>query len=235
VKLDPTDLIKPFTAVQEALSGQMNAWSAAIGAVTFASKLPGRLTQIQDGVAGLLGGPEKVPFTIGWLIRDAKPVSESVNHVLLNNFEALGYPLLVGSWSILEAAIDDLVVQILERDPDAVARALSIKSIKPPADISPSSREYFEELCRRLQQNLWRKGMTVVEFHKALLGFFGAPLEYPRFESSEACAPPCDLSRYANSLVRLDLSSERRRVESLRELRTCSRFPKSILQGTSPV
>jgi hypothetical protein len=175
-------LIAPFKAVWLSLAAQMNAWSATIAAVSVTRHLERRVSQIQQDLTTILG-EGKVPITVGLLLRDAGSASRKVELGLATGMEPLVYPLLTGTWSVVEAATEDLIGRILQNDPIATERAL--KHGKPSTLFEPGSDDYFRSLGTRLRSSLQRnRGSSVVESDTTLLAFFGAPMIFPDQKAS---------------------------------------------------
>lgn len=154
----------------------MNGWTATLDALKATAALPTVLEVLQVG----LGGADKTPPPFQAVLEAARrraARSESV----LSNPEALIYPLLVGSWSVVEAAIEDLIVLLLLEDPQAIEKVVAAQ-VKLPTDKPAGTESFARATLDRMRSMVAAKRSrlrkSVVQTDVALLAVFGVRLEY---------------------------------------------------------
>ena len=170
-------LIPPFKAIWESLAAQSNNWSAVLDSLAAAQKLPSRLHVIREGLTTILGDASKLPFTFGLLEEEAKARRSKVTKVMTSDFEAFVYPYLVGSWSVVEAAIEDLALLIVKEEPQVRDSSVvqKLKAQLPGAD--ENAEEFLMAVTSRMQQKHQVVG-SVVKSHAAFLAALGVPFQY---------------------------------------------------------
>jgi hypothetical protein len=167
-------LVTPFKRIWESLADQGRATGANNAARALAMTLPERVGSIREMLAGIQ--PEGAMALIDELARNATKTRDAVGPIFARNPEAFVYPSLVGQWSIVEAAVEDLGVRVLANDPAAVEKVQVLK-VKLPKHETPDTDEYWRAVWKRLERQVG--SARVVPTHTALLAVFNIPLTYP--------------------------------------------------------
>ena len=171
-------LVPPFKEIWESLAAQTTSWAATMAALNAAVNLPSRLDVIHKALAVSLGDAGKLPVVFDVLMKESQARAEKTREVLSSNFDSFVYPLLVGSWSVVEAAIEDLALVIVKEEPKTRDPAV-MQKVKNQLGIDDESNdEFLAAVVGRMQQKHQVKG-SVVASHASFLGALGVPFTYP--------------------------------------------------------
>jgi hypothetical protein len=170
-------LISPFDGIWRALAAQANAWTTINKMLGQTIKLPLHLTAIGETLKTI--GVNDCPGELFSLINESQELARDAIDLLSSQQQAIIYPGLVGSWAIVEAAFDDLILKILVNDP-GVTNKLTTAGVKTAANHPVGTEPWAKELYKKVEAKAKDKAKgSVVEIHKACFSAFGIVLEYP--------------------------------------------------------
>jgi hypothetical protein len=159
------------------LSSQAKAWLTILNLIENAAALPDRLSEVLTASFDRAHAIKKEKFLA--LFEESTKSAIDAHGLLVAQESAIVYPGLVGSWAIIEAAFDDLMIAIIVNDPSALKRIFDA-GIKASSNNPLGSAEWAKDIYKRIEGKMKSasKG-CVVETHRRCFGIFGIELIYP--------------------------------------------------------
>lgn len=173
-------LIDPFKNVLESLTSQLRPWGTIYNMINICIKLPSLNEEMQQVLNNYHIYDEPVGFT--GFKAFSLDLAKEANQLFSSHHQTLRYPYLVGLWSIMEVAFDELILRILINDPEASTKLHSADiRVKTIYDIG--SKQWATDALKQLEKSaISNSGGRVFEIHKNCLNPFGIILEYPEIK-----------------------------------------------------
>lgn len=188
-------LLSPFKNVIESLGAQLKPWTIIYELIKTCINLPNINTEMEEFLKEHQIYCEPVGFT-GFKIY-SQDLANEAKHLLLTHQESLRNPYLVGLWSIIEVAFEELMLRILINDPES-SKKLHTAQINFKSKHEVGSREWAKDAYKQLnKQSSANTVGRVVEIHKNCLKPFGVILEYPH----PRCEYIEELNQYRNCIL----------------------------------
>ena len=109
----------------------------------------------------------------------ARTMASEAMGLLSNHQNSIVYPALVGTWAIVEAALDEIIKTILVTDPKSSKR-LGEYGIKISYEHPIGTRPWAEQMYKKLESRAKdvAKG-SIVGIHRSIFSAVGLQFEYP--------------------------------------------------------
>ena len=170
-------LILPFKKIWLDLAAQTRSWTTVQKLIVRAIELPGQLGQLSTELA--TRNAELPGSHFGVVQRTWEQLAGDARELLLDQQNAMFYPALVGTWSIVEAAFDQVATQVIATDPQSADRLFEA-GVKTTTDHVAGSDEWAEEMYARIEKRAKSVGKgSVVATHREVFACLGISFMYP--------------------------------------------------------
>lgn len=160
-------LIVPFQKILEALTLQSQAWLMIHKSLEQTARLPEYLEGSEHHENDFLEFKEKADL-----------LAKITILMMQINRESVVYPWFIGTWAILEASFDELILKILVFDEDVLEK-LEIAGIKHQSTYEINSTEWAKVIYKRIASKSSQDANgSVFKLHKNCLKIFGVSLEF---------------------------------------------------------
>ncbi len=170
-------LILPFEKIWLDLAAQTNSWATVHRLINDAVTHPERL----DAALKELGqiSVNQASDALNDLKQQARAMATEASALVGNRQNSMVYPALVGTWAIVESALDGIIKTILVTDPESCKRleTYGVKlSSEHPAGTAPWAEQMYGRVEKLAKQRA--KG-SIVEIHRSIFSAVGLQFDYP--------------------------------------------------------
>lgn len=170
-------LILPFKEIWLELAAQTTSWATVHRLINDAVTHPERL----NAALGDLGhiSSNHAAAALNDLKQNARKMATEATALLGARQSSMVYPALVGTWAIVESALDGIIKTILVTDPESSKRleAYGVKlTSEHPAGTAPWAEQMYGRVEKLAKQRA--KG-SIVEIHRSIFSAVGLQFDYP--------------------------------------------------------
>ena len=170
-------LILPFKEIWLELAAQTNSWATVHRLINDAVTQPERL----DAALSELGhvSSNQSSAALNYLKQNARTMATEATALLGARQNSMVYPALVGTWAIVEAALDGIIKTILITD-TASSKRLEAYGVKLSFEHTFGTAPWADQMYGKVE-NLAKKRAkgSIVEIHRSIFSAVGLQFDYP--------------------------------------------------------